>query len=102
MVAVASISDVCWIPTGLHSKRKSGASSNRLLTALALGLPVAADELESYLPFRKYFASLRTPEFSIFMHAPDAYFEQVSEAQALIAQHYTQDAIGRQWLSALT
>lgn len=101
MVAVASISDVCWIPTGLHSKRKSGASSNRLLTALALGLPVAADELESYLPFRKYFASLRTPEFSIFMHAPDAYFEQVSEAQALIAQHYTQDAIGRQWLAAL-
>jgi hypothetical protein len=101
MVTVASISDVCWIPAGLHSKRKSGASSNRLLTALALGLPVAADELESYLPFRRYFASLRTHEFSIIMQEPQAYFETVSEAQVHIAQHYTQEAIGRQWLSTL-
>jgi hypothetical protein len=101
MVTVASISDVCWLPAGLHSKRKSGASSNRLLTALALGLPVAADELESYLPLRKYFASLRTPEFSALMNKPDRYFEAVSEAQIYIAQHYTRDAIGRQWLIAL-
>jgi hypothetical protein len=102
MVTVASLSDVCWIPAGLKSKRKSGASSNRLLTALALGLPVAADELASYLPFRKYFASLHTPEFSKFMQEPHEYFEAVSEAQIHIAKHYTQDAIGSQWIIALS
>lgn len=102
MVTVAALSDVCWIPAGLKSKRKSGASSNRLLTALALGLPVAADELESYLPFRKYFASLHTPEFSTMMHKPEQFFDQVIEAQIHIAQHYTQEAIGRQWLFALS
>lgn len=102
MVAVATLSDVCWIPAGLNSQRKSGASSNRLLTALALGLPVAADELESYLPFRKYFASLHTPEFSTLMNYPETYFGAVSEAQIFIAQNYTQDVIGQQWLLALT
>jgi hypothetical protein len=101
MVTVASLSDVCWIPAGLKSKRKSGASSNRLLTALALGLPVAADELESYLPFRKYFASLHTNEFSTMMHKPEQFFDQVIEAQIHIGQHYTQEAIGRQWLTSL-
>lgn len=102
MVTVASLSDVCWIPAGLKSKRKSGASSNRLLTALALGLPVAADELESYLPFRKYFASLHTPEFFSMMHKPEQFFDQVTEAQIHIGQHYTQEAIGRQWLHSLS
>ena len=102
MVTVASLSDVCWIPAGLNSKRKSGASSNRLLTALALGLPVAADELESYLPFRKYFASLHNPEFFSMMQKPEQFFDQVIEAQVHIGQHYTQEAIGRQWLRTLS
>lgn len=101
MVTVASLSDACWIPAGVKSQRKSGASSNRLLTALALGLPVAADELESYLPFRKYFASLHTPEFSTLMSNPDIYFGGVIEAQTYIAQNYTRDAIGQQWQLAL-
>jgi hypothetical protein len=101
MITVASLSNVCWIPAGINSKRKSGASSIRLLTALALGLPVAADELESYLPFRKYFASLHTPEFPNMMNKPEQFFDQVIEAQVHIGQHYTQEAIGRQWLSIL-
>jgi hypothetical protein len=101
MITAASVSDVCWIPAGLNSKRKSGASSNRLLTALALGLPVAADELESYLPMRRYFASLHTPEFAALMHEPETHFAQVLEAQALIARDYTKAAIGRQWLNLL-
>lgn len=101
MITVASLSDVCWIPAGINSKRKSGASSNRLITALALGLPVAADELESYLPFRKYFASLHNPEFFSMMQKPEQFFDQVIEAQVHIGQHYTQEAIGRQWLRTL-
>ena len=101
MIAAASISDACWIPAGLNSKRKTGASSNRLLTALALGLPVAADELESYLPLRKYFASLHTPEFAALMREPEAHFVKVREAQVLIARDYTMAAIGRQWLDLL-
>lgn len=101
MIKVASICDVCWLPAGVYSKRKAGASSNRLLTALALGLPVAADELESYLPFRQYFSSLRTSEFSNLMDQPHKFFESVKSAQSHIAQNYTKEIIARQWLDAL-
>jgi hypothetical protein len=36
------------------------------------------------------------------MHKPEQFFDQVIEAQIHIGQHYTQEAIGRQWLFALS
>ncbi len=101
MLTAAGMSDVCWIPAGFNSARKAGASSNRLLTAFAMGLPVAADVLASYLPLRDSFADLRTLEFPELMAQPESYFERVLQAQAHIAAHCTMSVMGAQWVRCL-
>jgi hypothetical protein len=101
MISAASISETFWIPAGIGTKRKSGASSNRLITALALGLPVAADELDSYMHLRAYFSSIRTMEFNDLMKNPMAYSQRVTEAQVYIENHYHKSVIGKQWRAFL-
>ncbi len=101
MVAAAEISDFCLLPAGLADPRKSGASSNRLLTALALGLPVAADLLPSYLPFRNYFAALRSDEIKALASEPASHSDRIDEAQAMIKSRYTFAAIAPQWLEEI-
>jgi hypothetical protein len=53
LIAASKISDVCIIPSDPGDPRKSGASSNRLITSIALGLPKAAELLPSYEEFSK-------------------------------------------------
>ena len=101
MVAAAAISDVCLLPAGVDDPRKNGASSNRLLTALALGLPVAADLLPSYLPFRSYFLDLRSKELKCLLNDPTQYFKGVEKAQALIRSKYTKTRIASNWVAVL-
>lgn len=101
MVVAAAISDVCLLPAGLNDPRKNGASSNRLLTALALGLPVAADLLPSYLPFSPYFVPLRSPEIYVLLDNPSQYFKQVADAQVRIREQFTNTAIAADWLTAI-
>jgi glycosyltransferase involved in cell wall biosynthesis len=101
MVAAAAISDVCLLPAGLDDPRKNGASSNRLLTALALGLPVAADLLPSYQPFRSCFAHLRSEETQSLLDSPARYFARVEQAQTLIRTKFTKTAIAADWLALI-
>ena len=62
--------DICIIPVQLAENRKAGASSNRLLTALALGMPTCADMIDSYLPYNRYFGDLRSSEFNEMLNDP--------------------------------
>ncbi len=55
MRVAAQYSDACIIPSDTSDPRKSGASSNRLLTAFALGLPTLAENLASYAPFNAFY-----------------------------------------------
>ena len=54
MTSVAKEADICLIPSAINDPKKSGASNNRLLTSLALGLPTLATVLPSYKDFKKY------------------------------------------------
>lgn len=101
MQTAASLADFYLLPAGIHDPRKIGASSNRLLTAFALGLPVAADLLPSYLPFRDQFASLRSSELTSMMASPEGWHPKVTEAQKTISTKFTREAIGAQWLDYL-
>lgn len=101
MVEVAAISDFCLLPAGLDDPRKNGASSNRLLTALALGLPVAADLLPSYEPFRSSFAHLRSEETQRLLDNPTHYFTRVEDAQTIIRGKFTKTAIAADWLALI-
>ena len=97
MKLVAGLADFCLIPAGVGDPRKQGASSNRLLTALALGLPVAADPLPSYVAFQKYFIPLRPDGFESLAHDSKIWHTRVIQAQNFIAKNYTFHSIGPKW-----
>ncbi len=101
MVTAASLSDLCIIPAGIADPRKSGASSNRLLTALALGLPTAADMLDSYAPLGAYFTDLRDADLDHMLDEPEILFPAVRDAQQLIAREHTIAAAQQRWSQLL-
>jgi hypothetical protein len=73
LIAASKISDVCIIPSDPGDPRKSGASSNRLITSIALGLPTAAELLPSYEEFSKYFFNIRSNSLFEIMSNSSSY-----------------------------
>lgn len=102
MLYAATKSDACIIPSDPIDLRKKGASSNRLITALTLGLPVAADNLNSYTEFSDFYVSLRTNEFRFFLNNPEYFHEKTKLAQELIIPRFSMHQIEILWLKALT
>jgi hypothetical protein len=99
MTQAAHLADMCWIPAGVTDPLKSGASSNRLLTALALGLPTAADPLDSYLPFRNFYFDLRSNEVINAIANSDQIFEKVKTAQNIISKNFSTEHIRKKWIT---
>lgn len=102
MVEIAKISDFCIIPAGIDDDKKNGASSNRLLTALTLGLPVLADPLESYLDFKEHFSELTVENLTSIIKTPlTDRFNSIQTAQSLINVKFTKDIIAKRWLNLI-
>jgi hypothetical protein len=99
MIDSAKISHGCLIPSDLNEPRKSGASSNRLITAFALGLPVSADLLESYAPFSEYFHNIREAPLSTFNKKLALYSKCLSLAQETIVPIFSEESMARKWKS---
>lgn len=98
MIAAAEKSDICLIPQDSSNPIKNGASSNRLITAMALGLPTAADMISSYTEFAAYFADIGSPEFFQFLNDPLQYTARVKAAQEVVCPRFYQPVIGRKWV----
>lgn len=99
MIKASKSCDACIIPIDQMSTRKSGVSSNRLITALMLGLPTAADIPESYSEFSEYFTKLRSDCFYEFLENPKITHKKILEFQKNKFQEFTQNSIGSTWLS---
>ena len=99
MINAAKYCDACLIPSDLNDLRKSGASSNRLITAFALGLPVTADILESYAPFSEYFHNILGEPLSVFIKELNLYVKKCELAQANVVSKFRQDDIAKKWNS---
>jgi hypothetical protein len=97
MVEAAKYSDICIIPSDLSDPKKMGASSNRLITALALGLPTAADNVASYLEFSKYYTNLRGEAFRNLLKNPMNFKAQVDSAQLEIVPHFSMKNTIQKW-----
>jgi len=93
--------DACIIPADDSSPAKKGASSNRLLTALTLGLPTCVDVIPSYFEFKDFLTDLRGQQFVQVIMNPQAYHRQVELAQQHIAQHYSFESLGQKWQNTL-
>ena len=99
MINASKVSNGCLIPSDLNDLRKSGASSNRLITAFALGLPVSADILESYAPFSDYFHDIRSMPLSVFLNHLSSYNKKVELAQQTIVPMFSQEELINKWKS---
>ena len=99
LIALSSISDICIIPSDINDPKKAGVSSNRLITALALGLPVAADKLDSYMEFETYFTDIRTDKFFNLLKNPSISRSRVQDAQINIVPKFSPENISNMWFN---
>lgn len=98
MINAAGLCDLAIIPSDTNDPRKAGASSNRLITAIALGLPTAADMIDSYKEFDKYYVDIRSEKFTNLLENPNAFHSLILEAQEKIVSNFTKKAIGQKWI----
>ncbi len=97
MLKWAAACHACIIPSDPENPKKSGASSNRLITSLALGLPTAADPLPSYREFSPYFVNLRSTAFAELLKDPGGHQRAVEQAQRDIVPLFSKDRVGLAW-----
>jgi hypothetical protein len=101
MQKAAQYCDLCLIPSDPNDPRKSGVSPNRLITAFALGLPTAADNLNAYSEYRDYYIDLDSQELSRFLSHPESYHQKLSAAQQQVVPHYFPGNIKKNWSEVL-
>ena len=77
MRRAAKASHYALIPSDKNDPRKSGVSPGRLLTSLALGLPVIAEPLHSYLPFEAFIAFTGSEKAEELAKNPSLYHDRV-------------------------
>lgn len=97
LIQASKISDFCILPTGYKDSKKAGASSNRLITALALGMPVLSDHLISYQKFNNYFETLNIDNLLKYTIKPDYDFQKIKDFQKIVAPDYTRKNLLHHW-----
>jgi hypothetical protein len=100
LIEASKISDICIIPSDRNDPKKSGVSSNRLITSLALGLPTVAEIMPSYAEFSKYFFNIRSNSLLETMSSSSSsgFRKLISEAQQKIIPKFLPRAIAHQWI----
>lgn len=93
--------DLALLPTGLGCLAKSGASSNRLLTAFALGLPVITNSIDSYLEFREFYTDIDECDLDAVFNSPEEEHSKVVKVQELLLPRYSPRTIGGDWLRVI-
>ncbi|RZP22272.1 MAG: glycosyltransferase family 1 protein [Burkholderiaceae bacterium] len=101
MRKAAKVSHYALIPSEKNNPRKSGVSPGRLLTSMALGLPVIAEPLDSYLPFKEFFAFTDSDRAKELAKDPKIYHGKVKEVQGIIRRSYTVSAIEEEWVKVV-
>jgi hypothetical protein len=102
MAHASKLADACIIPVDIDDPKKNGVSSNRLITALALGLPVAASALDSYKDFEKYYVDINGEEFGALIKDPSLFHDRVKLAQLKIVPKFSAQNIASKWIQLLT
>jgi hypothetical protein len=98
LIDASKLCDCAIIPAGINDERKSGASSNRLLTSIALGLPTFADPLDSYLDYKDYYEILKSDSLSKYASTMSDYNNnKIILMQDIIVNKFTFNAISSVW-----
>jgi hypothetical protein len=99
MLEISRVCNLCIIPSDLNDIAKKGASSNRLITALALGLPVCADQLISYSAFKDFFIDIKGPGFSLALNDPSKLRTMVEHAQKVVVPKFKAENLSIEWIN---
>ncbi len=102
MQSAAGISHACIIPSDAADIKKAGASSNRLITALAMGLPTLAEGLSAYNEFESYFDLIREVKISNFFKTIIHNNDKVSKAQQTVIPDFMSENLCKKWKHILT
>lgn len=97
----AQTSDYCVIPSDCDSPKRY-ASNNRLVTALALGLPTLATPLPSYTEFSDYFTPIGSTDGIQFITNCGANTETVENFQTTRMAAFTLPELMKRWRSLLS
>jgi hypothetical protein len=102
MAHAAKLANACIIPVDIADPKKNGVSSNRLITALALGLPVAASALDSYKDFEKYYVDINGEGFRALIEDPSIFHDRVRLAQYEVVPKFSVQNIASKWVELLS
>ena len=102
MIQASQLADACIIPVNNSDPMKMGASSNRLITAFALGLPVATGNLKSYEEFKKYCVDINGEEFRSLIKDPSIFHGRIRLAQQEVVPRFSIENISKKWVELLT
>ena len=92
--------DYCVLPSDLQSPKRF-ASNNRLIAALALGLPTIATAIASYSEFSDFFAEERTEAARQVIKNPATLLESVATFQETHLEKFELKNIMQMWRSLL-
>lgn len=102
LVNVAKSVDLCLLPGNPFDPRKAGVGVNRLVTALALGLPTMASQYSSYSQLKDYFLEIPiSGPIKISSDIPSLLTPLLARDQASILREYSLHALGHEWLGLL-
>jgi glycosyltransferase involved in cell wall biosynthesis len=101
LISAAEISNSCWLPTGFKDARKVGSSSNRLITALALGLPVMTDDLPSYETYKEHYQNIRCSDLLANFQQSEANINSIIKAQDRIKRESSTNSLGQMWVATI-
>lgn len=99
MLELAQQCQVALIPSDRSDPRKNGASANRVITALALGLVPVAEMIDSYAPFSAYCLNISNRnDLSELTQSLPMRQARVRDAQGAVVPRFTVDQVGPQWV----
>ena len=97
LINEAQTSDICVIPSDKKDPKKQGAGHNRLITALALGMPVIATTLPAYAEFKDYFIDENDEKIKDVFKNPNVMKDKVLLAQKKIVPSFNKINISKKW-----
>ena len=101
LLSAAHKADYCVIPSDLESAKRY-ASNNRLVTALAFGLPSIATPLPSYMEFSEYFNVLESQAALETMLNPWSQCSVVTDFQNQFIPRFSLAALTKHWRAILS
>ena len=89
--------DVCIIPSDKSNPKKQGAGHNRLITGLALGMPIIATSLPSYAEFKDYFIDDENENVKNLLNDPNIIKNKVILAQKKVVPLFDKINLSKKW-----